>query len=81
MRIIFHYIFYTSFNGVKVTIFGEIMNTTKVMTAADILMQYAKMLKTGASMEDYDVMDEGVDGIARMLERLEELGVKIERKE
>ena len=57
------------------------MNTTKIVAAADILSIYAKMLKSGASMEDADMMDEGVDGIARMVERLEELGVKIERKE
>ena len=57
------------------------MNTTKIMAVADSLSNYAKMLKSGASMDDYDVMDEGIDGIARMIERLEELGVKIERKE
>ena len=73
--------FYTPFNEVETTIFGGIMNTKKVMAVADILSQYATMLKSGASMKDIDMMDEGIDGIARMIERLEELGVKIERKE
>jgi len=70
-----------SFNEVEVTIFGGNMNTTKIMAVADILGTYAKMLKSGASMDDIDMMDEGIDGIARMIERLEELGVKVERKE
>lgn len=51
------------------------------MAVADILSDYAKMLKSGVSMEDIDMVDEGIDGIARAIERLEKLGVKIERKE
>lgn len=52
------------------------MNYKRIEAVAEMLSDYAGALKQSAKNGAID--EESIDGIARMLQRLEELGVSIE---
>lgn len=56
------------------------MNRDRIAMIAKTMENYAVLLRYGVIDENEDVIDEAFDGIARTIERLEALGVVVERK-
>ena len=57
------------------------MNYKRIAAIAESMAAYSYMLRNGAKNMDLESIDEAIDGFARAFERLERLGVVVERKE
>ena len=56
------------------------MNCDRIAIIAKTMENYAVLLRYGVLDKNEDVTDEALDGLARAIERLETLGLVVERK-